>query len=450
MIIREERRMSRTVIYDHILKYKAKLELVTPMHIGASYGDRNEVLIHPVDGIPFVQSSSLTGAIRGYYEKNFASKTAALFGSDEENSDSRIVVSDGRFEGDIKYEMRPRVKIDSETGTTGKSLVKGSNVVSGHKFDMECIAKGAVLVFDVYIKAKDYEDEAEIFEVFSALNGGGITLGGQKSNGFGEVKVVSLQVKKFDLTNDSDRKKWIDEEDSEKGYEEKKGALKETCSFAYRIRLKGMTESGILVKGYKKEAFGARGADAINIQDANGNYIIPGSSIKGSVRSQIERIVQYKGLSEKEGESVIKDIFGESESGGKTGNVRVYDSTIEVPTSKELPRTSRIHIDKLTGGVMNRGLFSEQRAYGNVEVCIDVLDKNNKDRSCGYVVLALRDLANNLFSLGGGYSIGNGMLKTECIEVLSGEHKAVLNMQSNVINDDTGLINRCIKATQEV
>ena len=184
------------------------------------------------------------------------------------------------------------------------------------------------------------------------------------------------------------------------------------------------------------------------MQDASGNYIIPGSSIKGSVRSQIDRILSFKGLTEEVKASVLTDIFGDAKVNGRTGNIRVHDTTIEVPKSGELPITNRIHIDKLTGGVMNSALFNEQKAYGNVEVCVEVLKKSNAERSCGYFLLALRDLAANLYNLGGGYSIGDGMIKTESIEIESEEGVAVIDMLNGVIKDDKHIIDKCIKATE--
>lgn len=443
--------MGKIKTYDHIIKYKVMTQLVTPMHIGASFGMGNEVLIHPVDGLPFVQASSIAGVIRGYYEGKCADKVKELFGSGDADGNARIVFSDGHFSESIRYEMRPRVNIDPVSGTTGKSQVKGTGASSGHKFDMECIAAGTNLTFEVYIKADNYAVADGMLEAFSALNSGAITLGGQKSNGFGNVRITSLLEKRFNLRDESDFSKWLHEEDiADCDYEEKLSELKECQGFAYRICLKGMTESGILVKGYKKEGFGEKGVDAISIQDANGNYIIPGSSIKGSIRNQITRILTYKSYTKEKLDAVIRNIFGEADSGGETGNIRVYDTVIKVPKSNELPRTNRIHIDKLTGGVMNQALFSEQKAFGNINICIDIQKKNDADKSCGYLILALRDLAANLYNLGGGYSVGNGMIKAEELSVQAADATATICVETGEIKDETGLIQKCIKATQEV
>ena len=452
MITREIREMGERVLYDHIIKYKVEMELVTPLHVGASFSDRNEVLVHPVDGLPFVQASSITGSLRDYYERNMgAEKAAELFGSTDISGGSRINVSDGSFKKDtVRFEMRPRVKIDPVSGTAGKTKAKGTNVTSGHKFDMECVAKGSKFSFSCYVRGKDFSDADEMIGILSALNEGGITFGGQKSNGFGDVKITKLLCRKFDLTDSGDRRSWINEENlREEDYENAMSGLSKTQGYAYRITVDAKTESGILVKGYKKEAFGNEGPDAINIQDANGDYFVPGSSIKGTVRNQIERILLYKVSDEGKRKGVITNIFGETESDGKAGNMIAYDARINIPGNAKLTTTNRIHIDKVKGGVMNTGLFSEQRAFGDICIKIDITKRNNPELSCGYLLMALRDLALNLYNLGSGYSIGNGMVEVKSISVSYPGGKAVIDMKSGNVEDNDGIIDKCIRKTGE-
>ena len=55
--------------YDKIIKYEAVAVCTQPLHIGSAVGDKEEVLIHPVDDIPFIQATSIAGVFRNYYEK---------------------------------------------------------------------------------------------------------------------------------------------------------------------------------------------------------------------------------------------------------------------------------------------------------------------------------------------------------------------------------------------
>jgi len=453
MTIRGTGRMGEGLLFDHIIKYKAYLELVTPLHVGASFSERNEVLLHPTDGMPFIQASSLAGTMRDYFERDRGlEKASQLFGSSETQGGSRIVVTDGYFEKDsVRFEMRPRVKIDPVSGTVSRSQAKGTNVSSGHKFDMECIGAGSRFSFTVYIKGTDYSDSDDMIRIFSALDNGGIKIGGQKSNGFGDVRITKLLCKKFDLKKTEDRRAWRDEELLEDSiYEDIISNLSSVSSFAYRITAKAKTEGGILIKGYKKEGFGENGPDVTSIQDAKSNYIVPGSSLKGAVRNQIERMLDYKGLSGERKNRVITEIFGESEAGGKAGNVICYDARISIPDGMSPNVTNRIHIDKITGGVMNTGLFNELSVFGDIEIGIDITERNNPELSCGFMIMAIRDLALNIYNLGSEYSIGNGMLIIEKILIESKHGSVELDIKENRISDDIGIVRRCIKATGEV
>ena len=443
--------MNDGIGFNQVIKYDVSMELMTPMHVGSSFEDTNEVLVHPVDGFPFVQASSISGAMRDYYSRQHGEKTAEeLFGGIEGNG-SRLVITDGYFKGkDIRFEMRPRISIDPASGTVAQQAVEGTGVISGHKFDMECIAKGMKFGFQVYVRSTDSTDADKMMDIFSAMHSGAIILGGQKSNGFGRVKVTELLEKTFDLRKKSDREAWIEEERlTKRDYTDRTNDLAEFAPCQYRILLRGSTESGILVKGYQKEGFGQEGADAVSMRDANGDYFIPGSSIKGALRNQIERIITYRGDSKEINRKIVAGIFGEAETGGRTGNIRVYDSMIEVPSRGELPVSQRIHIDKFTGGVTNGGLFSEQRAYGTFSICIDIMDKNNPTESCGYLIMAMRDLALNLYNLGGEYSIGNGMIQAETMTVASRSKEAVIDFGNGTVKDDEGIIDECVRATKE-
>ena len=55
--------------YNEIIKYEVIAVCTQPLHVGSAVGDKEEVLIHPVDDIPFIQATSIAGVFRNYYEK---------------------------------------------------------------------------------------------------------------------------------------------------------------------------------------------------------------------------------------------------------------------------------------------------------------------------------------------------------------------------------------------
>lgn len=73
--------MEQRKSYDKILKYSVTAKCTEPLHIGSASGAKEEVLVHPVDDIPFIQATSIAGVFRGYYEQTYGEEKAAeLFG----------------------------------------------------------------------------------------------------------------------------------------------------------------------------------------------------------------------------------------------------------------------------------------------------------------------------------------------------------------------------------
>ena len=57
--------------YDLIDKYKVTAELVQPLHVGSADIDRQRILVHPINGNPFVQAAGIAGVFRDAYESFF-------------------------------------------------------------------------------------------------------------------------------------------------------------------------------------------------------------------------------------------------------------------------------------------------------------------------------------------------------------------------------------------
>lgn len=272
---------------------------------------------------------------------------------------SRIRFTDGTFvteERGIRMELRPRLAINRATGTCSESTVKGTDRSSGHKFNMEYVGAGARFQFSVYLYDTGYQEAVE--DIFAALNSENIQFGGQKSNGCGYVRIDRLERAVFDMRKAEDRRKWAEEDSlSPDGYEDITKALPSGSGYrkAYEITVSGRTEGEMLVKGIAVMDEDENAPDAVNMKNAAGEYIIPGSSLKGAVRSQMERIASWMGC-----EEVIQETFGcaaEADGRGSTGNIAFFDTVVGRAADNDMAAVRhRIHIDKFTGGVMERAL----------------------------------------------------------------------------------------------
>lgn len=460
--------MALNYSYSKIIKYVIKAECQEPLHIGSAEGGEEEVLIHPVDHIPFIQASSIAGVFRSYSEQAYGSMdTENLFGKRKfgENANaseqgSKIRFSDGIFENhgqNLKLELRPRVSIDPVSGTCRESVVKGTSMKSGHKFNMEYISAGANFIFNIYLY--DEQCKSQIEDILSAVNQGIVQFGGQKSNGCGYIRILKAFCREFDMTKPEDRKLWYQEEElSEEKYQDiTKTLMKESnMKNAFEIFLEGRTEGELLVKSISALDVGKDAADSENLRNGKGDYIVPGSSLKGALRSQMEKIVSYLSGSGVSCESIIEDAFGRKSTEtqqGKTGNLFVYDTVIGEKEENDMaPLKRRIHIDKFTGGIMHGGLFSEKNVYGNMTLRITVRNKNFPEKTCGVLMMALRDLAIGTLNLGSGYNVGKGVISVKKIvlkDCRGAEKTAVLDFENNKIMDDDKIISQCLAAVQE-
>ena len=449
--------------YQKIVKYLVSAACTQPLHIGSASGNKEEVLVHPVDGMPFIQAQSISGVLRQYCAQAYGEvQTEKLFGARRFETGtnalegaSKVRFSDGRFcSKNLILELRPRVKINPETGTCDVSTKKGTSRQSGHKFNMEYIGAGAEFEFSIYLYDDSFQDELE--KVLSAVHQGDVQFGGQKSNGCGFMKLKSLKRKTFDMTQRDDRIKWTDEDVfTDQEYEDifldikKISKEKSKKTTAYEVIVTGSTEGELLVRSIAVQDFGKGAPDSTNIRNAAKEYIVPGSSFKGAVRNQMERIASYIGNSD-----IIDETFGKTGNPpgeGKAGNIVFYDTVVGNKTDNDMAKIkNRIHIDKFTGGVMHGSLFNEKNVSGKVEFHIAVNNRNNPDSTSGLLLLALRDMAAGVMSVGGGYSVGKGIIDVEQIVIHDFIHgnKAEIEWKSGTITDESEIVSRCIKKVQ--
>lgn len=430
-------------LYDHIVSYQMTAVCREPMHIGGNDGRDGGILVHPVKNIPFIQATGIAGAMRDYLSDE-PKMQAELFGSSADGGDngSKVRISDAFFTGNIvDTELRPRVKINRETGTCQSVQTKGGENWSGQKFETESVAAGSEFEFTIYLYEREHEYEAELERILGALHAGNIQLGGQKSNGCGYITFREVVKTDYDMTKKEDRSLWISESKNGKSILEE---LKQQISALDRrihFELSGEADSAVLVKSIAVRDYGQESPDAEQMRTADGKLLIPATSIKGVVRSQMEKIAKYKQLPETE----IEGIFGknaEKDENGYLGIIHFFDAILD---GGERPAQKRIHIDKFTGGVMYGGLFSETPAYGKLQICVD-LEKEDK-KAAGLLLMALRDLGIGILPLGSGSSIGRGYISGTWLQIKDGtEVIAKINLKTKQIEKGADRIAEYVKA----
>lgn len=445
--------------YDKIVKYLITATCTEPLHIGNGENTDGQVLVHPTDRMPFVQASGIVGSFRFYYKMIYGEDEANwLFGSEnyEENSirqESKVRISDGSLCKDkLVMELRPRLKINPWTGTCDNSNVQGTDRESGQKFEMEYVGAGAQIKFCVYLY--DIGSRNKLESVFDAIQHQQIRFGGQKSNGCGYLRIDELKYKEFNMTCENDLALWMQEDELDENLYTSQNLSGTPCSvYAYEIAVTGRTDGELLVRNIMMADCNHSKMVDQNIRNARMDYIIPGSSLKGAIRSQMEKIASYLRT-----EEIIGDTFGipaEKGKEGKSGNICFFDTIVGTREKNDSNRTThRIHIDKFTGGVMHGSLFTEKSVFGDVTLRIKILDKNQPERSCGLLLFALRDLAVGMVSIGSGRSVGKGFIEVDKLKIKSKDGNfAEISFgtdycKANSFKDKAGIIKKCLGAVK--
>lgn len=373
-------------------RYQVCAVCQSPIRTGGT-GLTTEQLLTDTQGRPYFQGTSLAGALREYHRTAFGEeKTRRLFG--DLNGAGHIVISDGDFSGALAWETRPRLRIDGRTGTAdGRG-----------KFDVAHLPVGTKLTFSVTWMGteEDAEELNQIEQALAALHCGYIRLGAQKANGFGRV---TLEVRKqsYRMADERDRTAWLENRDASVPLALPK--VKQPGQITFELQ--GHADS-ILVKAGAAEWREGRNVTT-HIQE-QGVPVLPGSSVKGALRSRVAQIARLMGA-----DGVEAQLFGRSsgdEDNGVAGRVIVDDVRLSKEQKREI---SRIRINRFTAGVMRQGLFTEEPVCSPVTCRLSAPE--TLEHLCGYLVYALRDLGLGLYNLGSGGAVGRGYLRVETIRV---------------------------------
>ena len=429
-------------------RYRVEARCLSPLRTGGTDGD-SETVLTGLDGVCFVQGSSLAGAFRGWLEEDGERITLAepLFGS--QKGSGSLIVSDGRFDMAAQVSTRPRLRINAETGSADP----------GGKFDIAQVNAGADFVFElVWLGQEEAPKQLQAIEaMLAAIDAGQIRLGAQKNNGFGKVGLtVTRQF--YDMRRPEDRTAWLEGTDRGQPF-----ALPEVVPDRRVCFILTGQINGLLVKSSarlpKEERKDKQKADENKKGKDKGSYtpnltendvpILPGSSIKGAVRAQAERIVKSTGLAD----SLVANLFGDAPSAGtetgRAGRVMVEDLRLDRAQARQI---SRIRINRFTGGVIRQGLLTEEPLSTPVRLELSVRQGSNMEYAL--LLYALRDLGLGLYNLGSGGAIGRGYVNVSEIVVTGPEgRQATLRFdgeQCCQLDDPNNLVADWMQAWKEV
>ena len=285
------RPMSRRIAERY--RVSGRLVALSPLHVGGLGDDAQTDLPLARDGLGelYVPGTSLTGVLRAWFEAVFDEAAAAhVFGSStNEGHASFVVVGDGRvtLPNRTALEIRDNVGIDRVDGVAHARM----------KHDRAILPRGTSIGFALTCEAAEPGDRgaAQVAHLLRALQVGRLRVGAATSRGLGRIALRNLVIRRQDLLTRSGMLATLRNGGTQLKIADL-AALNPDCIPSYRPRLAmsiiWRPEGPLMVKaGYDGNA--ADGLPLVTATSADRiSLVLPGSSIKGALRSHAERIVR--------------------------------------------------------------------------------------------------------------------------------------------------------------
>lgn len=393
----------------NIIILKANIKNISPFHIGS---DNDEILIDEETNEVWIPGTTLAGAFRAYLSRNMDKEFVdEMFG---QNSNISKVFFYDSFTKLIKMESRSGVGIDSQLGSAGnKKLFERVFVGNAGEFQLE---------IEIYVPNKNKLEQYKnaIYSCIAAIHKGDINLGSYKNIGSGNFKVNKVEEAIIDLGSPVNLFEYLRNK-----IKFNKVSLEEINKIALdsnevTFELYGCLKTPLLIKA--KEKMDSDLPDGESIQNVDNEYIIPGSSLKGVIRAQGERILNYYNMN-----FMMEDIFGNMANDKdikKQSKIKTFDCVI---TESCESIYNRIKLDKFTSAVRNGAKMDDKPIMGDVilKSKLQIEKKDDTYNSVAIAVLSMifRDISIGNLSLGSGYNIGRGRILGNRLVIKKGKEK---------------------------
>jgi CRISPR/Cas system CSM-associated protein Csm3 (group 7 of RAMP superfamily) len=414
----------------------AKIKLESPLLIGGGDSEADIGVLRDSDAKPYIPGTAFAGALRHYFEHNKsgidAQQAEYFWGSPKSNSQgqqSAFYLQDLQLENEAQVVVRDGVCI----GVYGTAEDK-------KKYDYEVVEPGAVFALraEVIIRRAFHREQflKMINFLGGALDSGLIELGAMTAKGFGRFSLLEWQLCEYDFKQKNDVIRWLEGAPGQ-ALSLEKGSSVGPNSEDLVIDATFLIPHSLLIRSYSKDP---KAPDATHITSA-GVSVIPGTSLKGAIRSRAERIFATLGKGNKNDLRLLKLFGWADEQAGSNGvkyksRVMVGEGRIEAAVSEA---QTRVKIDRFTGGALDGHLFDALPIWSNKDgkTCftLNLRVKNCQLWEAGLIMMALKDLWNGDLALGGEKSIGRGVLAGDSARIhYQGREYLLKRTQTNADN----------------
>lgn len=440
----------------HKLVIKGTIALASPLVMGKGEGEWvDKAIMRLPDGQPYIPGSAFAGSLRsamqllGFYDKKdsewlWGTETGGKQANPENIFQSHLQVHDliTKSVDAKKITRRDGIKIGEQTGVVEK----------GAKYDYEILEPG--VSFPITLEAtvreqfgKNGNDLKKLAaELIATIKHDAFRLGAFTAQGFGRLDAVHCELGAFiyDFTSSNNKRK--EHQDAWFAYLQtgetwssvaepiEDADLPQTNYPAFQIKATFRLKSALMI--------GASGgedsqADKTSIK-SNGQYVIPGKSIRGAIRHRAQRILkiwEQQGipLAAADGDDLTSGLFGfvkqdgSNKENARRGLIRMEETTIAKESVKPMLQ-NRIRIDRFTGGVIDGALFNSEPVWTTnkedlqITFTIDSLNKIKDETTQKLykklLLMLLKDLWTGDLPIGGEKNIGRGVLQGKAANII--------------------------------
>jgi CRISPR/Cas system CMR subunit Cmr4 (Cas7 group RAMP superfamily) len=402
----------------------------------------DSAVMRDTNGLPYIPGTTLAGVLRHSLAESSSDKNPdlvdSLFGYQKGNkghgstlicSSALMIGANGKVLDGLKnvewqdpfyaqfrnLPIRQHVRIN-EKGHAAK----------GGKFDEEIVYKGTRFVFEIEVLSID-EKVAEFVKqkLLPLLSSTTFRLGGGTRKGFGEISVVSIKGRYYNLTNADELNAYLSKSaslaDSFDGEEVTEISDPSNSDWTlYELSLKPK-DFFLFGSGFSDEE-----ADMTPVKEhivvwnegkpsiKEYEILIPAASVKGALAHRTafyynKEIEMYAESDNKpKTNAAVEALFG-SEQNKTRGNVIFSDVYLSGQSEKLF---NHVAIDRFTGGAMDGALYNEKAIYTDkkeLTLKIYVKTKDADDKSIKAFEAAINDLCEGYLPLGGCSNHGHGI-----------------------------------------
>lgn len=466
------------------LKITATLIAQSPIHIGGINNNPHVDLALATNGQGqyYIPGTSIAGGFRGWMQSFADEKILQTLWGYEKNTEghaSFILVEDAPIQGAVA-EIRDGVGINRISGTAAEQV----------KYDRAILPKGTKIPLDITLEISSeiqFDRPKKLFtQLLKALQNGEIRLGAAKTRGLGRVKLENLSIREHQLNNRDGILKMLQGQSKSLKLDNLPSGDDDLAQIPQiNIEIHWRPENSVMVKS-EGDGIAVDILPLVSRFDKHFSFVLPGSSIKGALRTQAERIIRTvyflptrESFMEQIEVPLIEDLFGvRAKADNKRkkgigslfiddcyanvnispndwGNIQAAKSnsdlrkTLDNAKLQTTQQAFHVAVDRWTGGAADGFLYSNLEPMGvnwqPIRLQFNLTRfKESKLAAIALIFFILRDLAHNRIPLGYGTNRGMGTIKVANIIINSRNLDDSLKSLENItlIDGNISLLNQ--------